>query len=284
MSFKVGDRVRRIDPAFDEARMRAGDTHVISGIAGSSITVKGLPGVTWWARKFELASRKEEEMHVFKPGEWVEAITESGCKGFLVGQLYLCSGETKDHCVFTEADSRGKRNGWGPVHFKKAGPRTELESLVATANAGLVARLELRAKYAEQVTVHITDPNNCYEGYTLKNYYLTGEATIKEFRIPPKPKAVFEPYTMKEGHKVLMKDFGDAIKVGCQEFKTAELQQALRAICREGGSHSSTDGQISKSLVATRVGITYADKHKISYESADQLLTKLEAYLAQKEK
>ncbi len=147
-------------------------------------------------------------------------------------------------------------------------PLTELDTLVATANAGYAAMRKLRdIKEEVEITRELEDQWTSYSHYAQRNY-------VMQVRIKPKKKE-FTPFTLKEGYEISLEAGSNetVVRVGCQSFQFRELRSALRALCKENKPNYPSE------WCTRREGIQY-QQHKISWESADQLLKALEEYEA----
>ena len=146
---------------------------------------------------------------------------------------------------------------------------SELEQLVATANAGYTARTLLVEKYGDKVTAHYNTSHR-REGMSLTKLNEESKIWVKELRIVAEKK--FESYAISHGSVRLE---GQDLKIGCKTFNAKELQFALARLC--GGQSESALGLVK--ALAVRTGVrTNTSTEVLLWADAEQLLNKLTEY------
>lgn len=139
--------------------------------------------------------------------------------------------------------------------------QSELETLVATANAGVAARNTLYEKYPGQF--EMDDPGRGW---------VTAQPTtmISGYRVNQKP--AFEPFEIEvvgEPFPIKVKLDGGMLRIGCQSFVPDVLRSYLIDLCDRNALSAGN-------LSATRTGIAMeGTPHSISWADADKLLAAL---------
>jgi hypothetical protein len=137
--------------------------------------------------------------------------------------------------------------------------QSELEELVATANAGFEALDKLRALHPNNVEVQ----NANDEKWRLIGAW--GEWSEVRYRIKQTP--AFEPFTVGQGWRVELD--GGMLRIGCQSFVPDVLRSYLIDLCDRNALSAGN-------LSATRTGVAMeGTPHSISWDDADRLLAAL---------
>jgi hypothetical protein len=207
----------------------------------------------------------------FKVGDRVRRLESETWRGNWNRFEHIVTKVSGDRIEVTNDPDPQYSNTRIAAYFELVSPaKSELEELVEKANQGYAARDVLREKYSDQVRAYYTG-NSLNEGALLKDIHTTN--WCKGYKIVPKKK-VFQSYTMPEKHFVCLHANENNLHVGCQVFSIQDLTNALRALCRDSSA------VYFKEFSASRSGVRYG-ANTISWASADDLLSRLEAYLNQ---
>ena len=156
---------------------------------------------------------------------------------------------------------------------------SELEQLVATANAGLAALHELKEKkYEDQLEVctwaNSTDGKTApTEGFVSVRALGDGHYPSARGYFRVKQKRAFEPFTIGQGWKVEMRGT-DRVAVGCQEFDTKALETVVSHLTSGNNAGSVRGNGAHTQLVAVRNGIS-SPWGVLPWADADRLLEAL---------
>ncbi len=144
---------------------------------------------------------------------------------------------------------------------------SELEQLVATANAGNKAMSELYRNHYDEVEV-------LYNGTVSTDSPGKWSNSCMKIRIKPKP-PTFEPFSVGQGWCVELED-NNRVRVGCQPFNVSTLRDSLQALT--SGNHNSSEVRNSSGeraqLHVLRTGIS-TPWGTLIWEDADRILEAL---------
>lgn len=151
-----------------------------------------------------------------------------------------------------------------PAESKK-GP-SELERLVATANAGIDAINELHRKFHKHVQYESAFPPHEWADVLREE----NGGIFGKYRVKPKESA-FASFTTSNGWLVEMK--GDVLHIGCREYEAKPFREMLNRF--KNDSNTYHDGPKSEPFMATRKGLMHGG-HILAWVDADELLKRLE--------
>ena len=215
-------------------------------------------------------------MAKFKVGDKVRFIRpyNSGEPGLIRGQIYTVTKLHADGYLILEEMGKTANFGLGfrPDRFELVTPTaqpSELEQLVATANAGLAAIAKIEKRRAEVEIISSSGTTPAYPWAGVSFGFLDGKFSL---RIKQKPS--FDPFTVGQGWRVELRGT-DRVAVGCREFNLNGLREALRLICECKWTEATVEsgGEV---LRPTRIGVSLEGSgDSITWSDADKLLAAL---------
>lgn len=197
----------------------------------------------------------------FKVGDRVRCIDATNSCGRLKETEIYMVAEVQESFIRL----KNIENWFDPTRFEKSETQkqpSELEQLVATANAGLAAYYELYQNHRGEIEIE-SFLIQCRWEPICSNHNIG--AKLRTLRIKPKPK--FEPYIIDSTGWQVELDDENTIHLGCQSFNVTWLKQGLQALIDRNYSRY-------ESLHATRSGVT-RDEKTLPWADAEELYNKL---------
>lgn len=192
---------------------------------------------------------------------------------FTKGEIYtLRDTSTEWRCPIV-TDDAGEENGWGARNFELV-EETNVDQRRKRAQE-LVDLLNKRDEYLKEAVVNgeiEVDTKLFSSGFEVLTPAHVENVGWK-YRLKPKVPKFPEPIALRDsGHHVELRETG--LKVGCQEFNSDKLKRALQFHCTNNGAGEEASNSLG--IKASRKGITYQNRHHLTWADADQLLAFLE--------
>ena len=278
-AFKVGDRVTCIDDYVRQGWLTKGNSYIVSKITIDPIRLKleGTEGVHNPLR-FKLYEGEKEMRRAFKVGDVVECASRKSHaaygRKYVVEKVLTWNDGSMGHITVKGVSQDCKPEDFylvTPVEDTSTfGVVSELDELIETANNGLTALRELSNNliYKEKVELYDKGYNSSYFLSNCKSINLKYDKAVRKVE---EKKVTKTTVHLQSGVNTTVQANITDMRVGCKEFKTAEIRKALPLLLNGSwGSARITqlNGGSTRQLTATRTGLKYHSEN-ITWKDAE---------------